>query len=64
MHVIHYLGSEEMHEIEWQKTNSCVDTSHCEKCGEHVTPQFSRVFGDNDDTVHGYVNCSTYRGLT
>ena len=33
----------------------------CQNCGGHVTPQFVRVFGDNDDTVHACPNCSTCR---
>jgi hypothetical protein len=30
----------------------------CEKCGSFVTPQFARVFGDNDDHVYGCPTCT------
>ena len=35
----------------------------CRACGEHVTPQFARVFGDNDDAVRACPACATYREL-
>lgn len=30
----------------------------CRNCGEHVTVQFARVFGDNTDTVEKCIACS------
>jgi len=35
----------------------------CENCGEYVTKQFVRVFGANDGSVYGCMNCSTGRDL-
>ena len=35
----------------------------CQGCGSSPTEQFRRVFGDNDDVVHGCPECSTYREL-
>lgn len=35
----------------------------CTNCDKHVTVNFARVFGDNDDTVHNCLACSTRRGL-
>lgn len=35
----------------------------CENCGEYVTKQFARVFGDESGTVHACMNCSTGRQL-
>ncbi len=32
---------------------------HCQNCGGHVSRQFARVLGDNDDVVHGCPDCST-----
>lgn len=29
----------------------------CLNCGGHVTEQYRRVFGDNDDQVHACPNC-------
>lgn len=31
----------------------------CRTCGTHVTVQFARVFGDNEDTVHTCMGCGT-----
>lgn len=35
----------------------------CENCGEYVTKQFVRVFGANDGSLYGCMNCSTGRDL-
>ncbi len=35
----------------------------CVSCGNQVTPQFARVFGDNGDVVHACPDCSTYREM-
>jgi len=35
----------------------------CKNCGEYVTKQFVRVFGANDGSVYGCMNCSTGRDL-
>lgn len=29
----------------------------CRNCGAHVTDQFARVFGDNEDIVHTCMGC-------
>jgi len=34
----------------------------CSNCGEHVTPDFLRVFGI-DNEVHGCPACATYAEL-
>lgn len=36
----------------------------CLNCGAHVSPDFLRVFGDNEDDVNGCVECMTLRRLT
>jgi len=35
----------------------------CQNCGEYVTKQFVRVFGANDGSLYGCMNCSTGREL-
>lgn len=35
----------------------------CQECGSHVSEQFRRVFGDNDDTVYSCLECSTRREI-
>lgn len=35
----------------------------CLNCGEHVTPEFVRVFGSNDDRVYACLNCATVSDL-
>ena len=29
----------------------------CQNCGEFVTREFAKVFGTNDDEVHGCLDC-------
>ena len=40
----------------------------CENCDGHVTEQFARVLGDNEDDVYGCPKCTPqtdiYRGAT
>ena len=36
---------------------------NCVTCGNQVTRQFARVFGDNRDVVHACPECSTYREM-
>jgi hypothetical protein len=35
----------------------------CTTCGRHVSDRFARVFGDNEDEVHGCPACATQRDL-
>lgn len=39
-------------------------TNRCWNCGGHVTPQFARVMGDNDDEVYLCPRCSGFRELS
>lgn len=32
---------------------------HCSNCDSHVTEQFARVFGDNQDQVHTCMGCGS-----
>ena len=36
----------------------------CNSCGTFVTPQFVRVFGDNESEVFGCPNCMPLSELT
>jgi hypothetical protein len=31
----------------------------CRNCENHVTEQFARVFGDNEDEVHNCIDCTS-----
>ncbi len=35
----------------------------CNSCEGFVTPEFARVFGDNDDRIDGCLHCETARTL-
>lgn len=35
----------------------------CEACGSFVTTAFARVFGDNEDRVHGCPECLRIRDI-
>ena len=37
--------------------------SHCRGCGEHVTPRFARVFGDQTNTVYNCPACTRVGAL-
>ncbi|MCU4799786.1 hypothetical protein OB920_05325 [Halobacteria archaeon HArc-gm2] len=45
---------------------SSSDASQCQHCGAHVSRDFRRVYGDQDDTVHRCPACDSmgrlYRG--
>ncbi|WP_323172877.1 hypothetical protein [Natrialba sp. PRR66] len=43
---------------------SPVDHSTCEHCEAHVTDQFRRVFGDDQDQAHRCSECDTYARLS
>lgn len=36
----------------------------CRHCGSAVSKGFARVFGDNEDRVHGCPACTTFRDLS
>jgi len=35
----------------------------CRNCESHVTEQFARVFGDNEDHVHSCIDCTANTDL-
>lgn len=43
--------------------NSADSQRRCNNCGEFVTRQFVRVFGDNAGEVYGCLSCGTARDL-
>nr|WP_141466633.1 hypothetical protein [Salinadaptatus halalkaliphilus] len=47
----------------WRPMESSTAGARCRNCGEHVTQQFARVFGDNGNIVHGCPACTTYREM-
>jgi hypothetical protein len=38
--------------------------TRCQQCGSSVSNSFARVFGDNEDRVHGCPTCTTFRDLS
>ncbi|MDZ7729864.1 MAG: hypothetical protein U5K37_00895 [Natrialbaceae archaeon] len=48
---------------QWNPQSDSTSAPHCRSCGNRVTRQFARVFGDNRDTVHACPECSTYREM-
>jgi len=46
-----------------QTVNEYDSQRTCNNCGSYVTKQFVRVFGANDGSVYGCMNCSTGRQL-
>jgi hypothetical protein len=40
-----------------ERTGSRIADTRCENCGSFVTRDFARVFGDNQNTVHGCLDC-------
>ena len=59
------MMSTEPTETKWTPLESERQTSapRCVTCGNQVTRQFARVFGDNRDVVHACPECSTYREM-
>lgn len=37
--------------------------TRCSNCDSFVTPQFARVFGDNQNRIRRCLNCTTSRDL-
>ena len=58
------MSTEPTH-AKWTPMTSRKQTSspRCVSCGNQVTRQFARVFGDNRDVVHACPECSTYREM-
>lgn len=43
--------------------NHVETNTHCLNCGAHVSPQFVRVFGSNENELFRCLECSTLRAL-
>ena len=41
-----------------------VNPRRCLECGSHVTPEFRRGYGDEDDVAHRCPDCDTYQRLS
>lgn len=39
------------------------DPTRCRQCGASVSPQFARVFGDNENVIHSCLKCTSAREL-
>ena len=37
--------------------------NRCQRCHSYISYQFARVFGDNNDQVHGCPNCEKLHAL-
>lgn len=48
----------------WAPTADEPEPKRCQNCGSQVSRRFTRVFGDNTDTVHACPSCATYRALS
>jgi DNA-directed RNA polymerase subunit RPC12/RpoP len=57
--------STEQSDAKWAPMTTSRQTAapKCITCGNQVTRQFARVFGDNRDVVHACPDCSTYREM-
>ena len=42
---------------------STLADTRCRNCGSHVSRQFVRVFGTDDNELYGCLDCSTARNL-
>lgn len=42
---------------EWAPSADPQTKNQCQRCGSFVTPDFARVFGNNDDEVFGCYEC-------
>jgi len=49
------------YEVDTDDVRPANDCPRCVNCGNQVTRQFARVFGDNRDVVHACPDCATYR---
>ena len=41
-----------------------IKRARCEHCGAHVSTDFRRVYGDDDDRAHRCPECDTFRRLS
>ena len=58
--------SEDVNIPSWSPRDDAEDEfskSECQNCGNSVTLQYRRVFGGNDDLVHGCPDCKTFREI-
>lgn len=37
--------------------------NRCKRCHSYISHRFARVFGNNEDEVHGCIDCSTLHSL-
>lgn len=52
------------HAMNWiDHAGSTAPACQCSNCGEHVSQDFVRVYGDNDGEVYGCLSCLTTRDL-
>ncbi|KDE56701.1 hypothetical protein EL22_25370 [Halostagnicola sp. A56] len=47
-----------------QRWDTQRNDQRCLECGSHVTPQFGRVYGDEDDRAHRCTTCDTNKRLS
>ncbi|ELY68868.1 DUF7563 family protein [Natrinema versiforme] len=47
----------------WKPKAADSSAPRCRNCGNQVTRQFARVFGDNRDRIHSCPDCATYREM-
>ena len=45
------------------RSRGAATNRRCQNCGEYVTDQFAKVFGNNEDRVYACLDCSTTRAL-
>ena len=53
------VWAEGIRDVSWRGEAVFSATSRCEHCGSHVTGDFRRVYGDEDDRVHRCGECDT-----
>jgi DNA-directed RNA polymerase subunit RPC12/RpoP len=51
------MSSSNRSQGEWRTERTAGTALRCENCGAHVTPEFTRVFGDNEDRVYSCFEC-------
>lgn len=58
-------GSPYAHDLGESESRETLErpASVCQSCGGHVTEQFRRVFGNDDDVIYSCLDCATMREL-